>query len=84
MVEPYDFTTSVITALHRTGADTVVALGPGNPLGGPLARILVEARWHGARTKADFERVNREENLLLSFGMEAQRRQLVASDAPSA
>lgn len=78
VVEPYDFTTSVITALHRTGADTVVALGPGNPLGGPLARILVEARWRGARTKADFERINAAEPLLRSFGMPVQRRELAA------
>lgn len=75
---PYDFTTSVIAALHRTGADTVVALGPGNPLGGPLARILVEARWRDARTKADFERINREEPLLRSMGVTAQREELLA------
>jgi [acyl-carrier-protein] S-malonyltransferase len=78
VLEPYDFTTSVITALHRTGADTVVALGPGNPLGGPLARILVEARWRNARTKSDFERINQQEPLLRSFGMPAQRRELEA------
>jgi [acyl-carrier-protein] S-malonyltransferase len=77
VTEPYDFTTSVIAALHRTGADTVVALGPGNPLGGPLARILVQARWHDARTKGDFERLNAAEPLLRSFGMPAQRRELV-------
>lgn len=77
VVETYDFTTSILSALHRTAPDVVIALGPGNPLGGPLARILVQARWHDARTREDFERINREEAMLLSFGMPVQRRSLV-------
>jgi malonyl CoA-acyl carrier protein transacylase len=78
VVAPYDFTTSVLSALHRTAPDVVIALGPGNALGGPLARILVEARWRDARTREDFERRNREEPMLLSFGLAPQRSSLVA------
>jgi acyl transferase domain-containing protein len=73
VVEPYDLTTSILTALHHVGPDVVVVLGPGNSLGGPLARILAMDGWHGARGKAAFDRVNRESPLLLSFGVSAQR-----------
>ncbi|MCA9493657.1 MAG: hypothetical protein KC621_27180 [Myxococcales bacterium] len=77
VTDTYDFTASIQSALHRTAPDVVIALGPGNPLGGPLARILVQSRWHDARTREDFERINREEPMLLSFGMPVQRRALV-------
>ncbi|MEQ1505747.1 MAG: ACP S-malonyltransferase [Myxococcota bacterium] len=77
VVRPYDFTTSIVTALHHTAPDRVVALGPGNPLGGPIARILVADGWHGIRTKASFEQENRDHPMLLSFGVSLQRAALV-------
>lgn len=78
VVEPYDLTASVTAALAWSAPDVVVALGPGNPLGGPLARILVNAGWGGMRSKADFEaRQASDDPLLLSYGMKPQRRLLV-------
>jgi len=76
VVAPYDFTRAVLTALRHTGADVVVALGPGNSLGGPLARILVAAGWTGMRTMDDLP--TQESPVLLSFGVRKQRAQLVA------
>ena len=74
VVAPYDFTASVQAALAWTAPDVVIALGPGNPLGGPLARILVQAGWSGLRSKEDFEaRQASNEPVLLSFGVKAQR-----------
>ena len=81
VVRPYDFTTSIVTALHHCAPDLVVALGPGNPLGGPLARILVADGWHGLRTRAAFDTANRETPLLASFGVAMQRRTLRSADA---
>jgi [acyl-carrier-protein] S-malonyltransferase len=85
VVRPYDFATSVVTALHHCGPDLVVALGPGNPLGGPLARILVGDGWRGARSRAAFDALNRvlpdgerQEPLLASMGVSSQRAGLVA------
>lgn len=78
VVRPYDFTTSIVTALHHCAPDLVVALGPGNPLGGPLARILVADGWHGIRTRAAFDAANREAPMLASFGVALQRRTLQA------
>lgn len=80
VVQPYDLTTAVRTALRHTGADVVIALGPGNSLGGPLARILVQEGWGGPRDKAAFEaRQASDRPLLLSFGVAAQRAVLTGS-----
>lgn len=77
VVEPYDFTTSVRTALRHTGADVVICLGPGNPLGGPVARILVNEGWRGIRSKEALDALD--EPALLSFGFPPQRTALLAS-----
>jgi len=79
VVAPYDFSAAVHTALRHTGADVVVALGPGNSLGGPLARILVAAGWHGVRDSAGLAALQSSDTpALLSFGVPEQRAQLVA------
>ncbi len=79
VVAPYDFTTAVRTALRHTGADVVVALGPGNGLGGPLARTLVAAGWRGVRDSAGLAALQASDTpALLSFGVPEQRAQLVA------
>lgn len=77
VVEAYDFTLGVVTALQHVAPDVVVALGPGNPLGGPLARILVQCGWAGLRTRAQFEARQASDPVLLSFGLSPQRRLLV-------
>lgn len=72
--EPYDFTTSIRTALRHTGAEVVIALGPGNALGGPLAAILVNEGWRGMQSRADFDALQASDApVLLSFGMPEQR-----------
>jgi [acyl-carrier-protein] S-malonyltransferase len=76
VVRPYDFATSLVTALHHCGPDLVVLLGPGNPLGGPVARTLVADGWRGHQTRASFEAASREDPFLLSFGVTVQRRRL--------
>lgn len=79
VVAPYDLGTAVVTALRHTGADTVIVLGPGNSLGGPLARVLVAEGWRGARSRADLAALQGSETpLLLSFGRPEQRATLVA------
>lgn len=79
VVAPFDFTTSLVTALHHTGPDVVVALGPGNPLGGPIARTLVADGWRGIRTRAAFDAESQKTRTLLSFGVGLQRRTLLAA-----
>ena len=78
VVAPFDFTTAVHTALQHCAPDVVIALGPGNALGGPLARILVEVGWRGMQTRADFDALQASDApVLLSFGVTAQRSRLV-------
>jgi acyl transferase domain-containing protein len=77
VTETFDFTTAVRTALRASGAQTVIALGPGNSLGGPLARILVSDRWGGVSTRADLDARQKSDPLLLSFGVRLQRRALI-------
>jgi malonyl CoA-acyl carrier protein transacylase len=76
VVDTYDFELAIRTALHHTVPDVVVLLGPGNSLGGPTAASLVRARWHNARTRADFDRIQAEAPMLLSFGIEDQAAKL--------
>lgn len=78
VVAPFDFTRGVKTALEYTGADVVIALGPGNALGGPLARILVESHWRGLSDKASFITMQGSDApVLLSFGVSEQRAALL-------
>ena len=74
ITETYDFTQSIRAALRHTAPDVVIALGPGNALGGPLAAILVQEGWRGLETRADFEAMQAtDEPVLLSFGVDSQR-----------
>ena len=78
VTDPYDFTLSVRTALRQLAPDVVVCLGPGNALGGPIARILVEEGWRGARSREDLDTLQQSDTpVLLSFGVALQRRSLV-------
>ncbi|MEX1024694.1 MAG: ACP S-malonyltransferase [Planctomycetota bacterium] len=52
---PYDFTTSVRVALREYAPDELVLPGPGNSLGGVTAQILLQERWRGLATRADFD-----------------------------
>ncbi|MEM8712752.1 MAG: hypothetical protein AAGG01_17510, partial [Planctomycetota bacterium] len=54
VTEPYNFTASVRVALREFAPDHVVLPGPGNTLGGIVGQILIEERWRGIRSKADF------------------------------
>jgi acyl transferase domain-containing protein len=52
---PYDFTASVRVALRELAPSKLVLPGPGNTLGGVCAQILIQERWRGLASKADFE-----------------------------
>ena len=78
VTETFDFTVAAHTALRHTGAEVVIALGPGNAMGGPIARILVSEGWQGVRSRADLDvRQQSADPLLLSFGVSMQRKVLV-------
>lgn len=79
VVETYDFDLALRTALHHTGAEVVVLLGPGNSLGGAAARDLIGAHWGGILDRASFDAAQASERpVLLSFGIPDQRARLTA------
>ncbi len=78
VTQTYDLSTAVRAALRYSGAEVVIALGPGNGLGGPLARILAAEGWRGATGKAGLAAIqDTDRPLLRSFGLPPQRRMLV-------
>ncbi len=79
VVRPYDFTLSVITALRHCAPEVVICLGPGNPLGGPVARILVSEGFRRIGDRGSLDAISRAEAPLLSFGIPAQREDLLGA-----
>jgi hypothetical protein len=54
LVEPFDVTRAIATALGELGPDAIVLPGPGDTLGGPIGQILVGLRWRGLTDRAGF------------------------------
>lgn len=80
VVRPYDFALSLQVACEHTAPDVIVLLGPGNPLGGPVAASLVHMGWRAMRTRADLDAHQAgDPPLLLSFGVPEQRARLLGA-----
>lgn len=79
VVETYDFSRALQSALNHCAPDLVVCLGPGNAMGGPVAQLLVNAGWRGVTGREDFMKVNASEPMLAAFGMPEQANDLKAS-----
>jgi len=77
VVAPYDFTRALQVGMKEFAPDAVILLGPGSSLGGPTAQALIAIGWHGLAGKADFIAHQTEDPLILSMGMEEQRRAVV-------
>ena len=54
LVEPFDFSRAIASALGELGPDVIVLPGPGDTLGGPIGQILVAERWRGLQDRAGF------------------------------
>jgi [acyl-carrier-protein] S-malonyltransferase len=70
----YDFTRAVQVAAREYCPDRMVVLGPGTTLGAPVAQALIAAGWRGLSGKADFQARQAADPLLISMGMDDQRR----------
>ncbi|MBK9385097.1 MAG: ACP S-malonyltransferase [Planctomycetes bacterium] len=74
VTETFDYSATVRVLLREFAPDVVILLGPGNPLGGPTAQVLLREGWRGMRTRADFDAVQKSERkALVSYGLEAER-----------
>lgn len=78
IVEPFDFSRAIATALGELGPDVVILPGPGDSLGGPIGQILVAQRWRGLRSRADFQALQTGERpILLAMHRADQRARVV-------
>ena len=75
--ETYHFTRAVQVAMKEFVPDKIIVPGPGTTLGGAVAQSLLEINWQGMRTKEDFSARQKEDPLILSMGMEEQRKRVV-------
>jgi [acyl-carrier-protein] S-malonyltransferase len=79
VTETFDYSATVRVLLRELAPDVVILLGPGNPLGGPTAQVMLREGWRGMRTRADFDAAQRgEAKPLVSYGLEAERARLAA------
>jgi [acyl-carrier-protein] S-malonyltransferase len=77
VVEPYDFAAAIRSASvnsRRTGSS---CWAPGATLGGAIAQTLIADGWKGLSSKADFQARQAEDPILLSMGLEEQRRRVL-------
>lgn len=72
VVDTYDFTKAVTVGLKEFAPDKLVLLGPGNSLGGAIGQILVENKWEGIASRADFSSRQKTNPFLISMGLNAQ------------
>lgn len=82
VVEAFDFTAMLGTALGEYGPDVVILPGPGSNLGGAVAQVMIQLGWQGLRGKDDFvDRQRGPRPLLLSLRWPEQRRLAVRQGA---
>ncbi|MFC0220075.1 ACP S-malonyltransferase [Pseudochelatococcus lubricantis] len=79
VIASYDFTRAVLTAAREFAPDLFIITGPGATLGGAVAQSLVRANWRDMRTKADFQRLQETDPVIVSMGLDEQRRSVTAS-----
>ncbi len=78
IVEPFDFTRAIATALGDLGPDVIVLPGPGDSLGGAIAQILIAQRWRGLGSRADFVAMQASDRpILLAMQRPEQRARIV-------
>ena len=73
ITETYDFTHAIRIAAREFAPDLFVITGPGTTLGGAVAQSLILSDWRGVGSKAEFQRLQAAEPLLVSMGMDDQR-----------
>jgi len=73
VTESYSFTNSITTALKEFCPDKLIALGPGNSLGGVIGQIIIKNKWNSIRTKKSFIAKQKKDSFLVSMGILEQR-----------
>lgn len=78
IVEPFDLTRAVATAVGALGPDVLVLPGPGDNLGGAIAQILIAQRWRGVVDRAAFRAIQASDRpIVLAMDRPEQRARVV-------
>jgi malonyl CoA-acyl carrier protein transacylase len=73
VLETYDFSQAMRVAIREFAPDKIVLLGPGTGLGGAVAQILIEDKWHGLTSKEDFQKAQEKDPYVVAMGRDEQR-----------
>ncbi len=79
VTETYDFTAAIRTAVREFAPDMLIVTGPGTTLGGAVAQSLIRCNWRGMASRDDFRQMQDSAPVLISMGMDDQRRAVVQS-----
>ena len=74
---PYDFSKAIEVAAKEYAPDVFILLGPGTTMGAPVAQELIRHRWRGLTGKGAFKDRQGADPLVLSMGMDDQRKLVV-------
>jgi [acyl-carrier-protein] S-malonyltransferase len=75
----YDYSRAMQVAAAEFAPDTIILLGPGTTLGAPTAQALIATGWRGLAGKSNFAARQLASPVLLSMGIEEQRKMVVAN-----
>ncbi|HEU4734106.1 MAG TPA: hypothetical protein VFT22_39720 [Kofleriaceae bacterium] len=74
IVEPFDFSRAIATALGELGPDVIVLPGPGDGLGSAVAQVMIAQRWRGLTDRAAFTAMQAGERpIVLAMARAGQR-----------
>ena len=73
IVETYDFSRSIETALKEFAPDKLILTGPGASLGPPIAQVLIRLNWLDIASKAAFTARQSTAPFVISMGRDDQR-----------
>ncbi len=74
VVEVYDFSAMIQSALQHFAPDHIILLGPGSNLGGAIAQVMIDVGWQGIQNKNDFIERQQHNPFILSMGRSEQRK----------
>jgi [acyl-carrier-protein] S-malonyltransferase len=74
--QAYDFSRAVQVATFEFAPDRIIVLGPGTTLGAPTAQALIDKQYRGLSGKSDFQSRQSNSPILLSMGIEEQRKRV--------
>jgi [acyl-carrier-protein] S-malonyltransferase len=79
VTETFDFRQTVRVALREYAPDLVVALGPGESLGGAIAQVMIDERWQGIADRQQFLDRQRDDPVVISLARPEQAAHVVRS-----